>query len=541
MTHQLTRFSYRLIVCACWTALFLAASQSSLAQNCKKLIPAGAGLDDAAVINSCLQQKGFAKLKGGTFLLFSPIVFPRNTQAAPVSGVRLVGRGADVTRLVVQSDCTRPFPFTNDPENPNQYQSAIQVVRSPAAEVSGLELDLTNLRESCGYRSNYMIFINRSPNSRVGEVRVKGSPYGSPTYTSGGANGGGILVVNSEGSTIANNEIKDVGFAFEVGSTSAGYAGITITSSGNSLVQNNRIERVAFGINLANGSVNQGYTGNSSGAMVLNNTIIGAANINCATCSQGRGIKLQACGDGSEPPLQKLTIANNEIVEFGGHMGTIGGSGLDLVCGVQMSTFENNRVIGSGTAEFGLQIRSSYFDIPPNPTHHNTFRLNTFISGRGQVYCGDRCVDVNFTHDGPDQIGMRRNGSDRFSSNNATSMRHETDRGCTDYSDAFFLYLDDRPYVRHNESILLTAVGVRPLSTVTFRFKRAADGVEVATHRSFVANRYCIMNQEYFVVDAVRFPPGEYKIFAEYKDGNSNATIPNEDLGTLVVKPLKGN
>src|SRR5688500_7396633 len=181
MTYDLRRFFYRAVLCA---ALVLAASVGTVAQNCKKLTPAGAGLDDAAVINDCLRTRGFARLKGGTFLLYTPVVFPRNTQAAPVSGLRLTGRGADNTRLVVQSECDRPFPFTGDPDNPDQYQPAIQVVKSPAAELSGFELDLTNLRETCRYRSNYMVLINRSPASRVGEVHIKGSALGTPGYSS---------------------------------------------------------------------------------------------------------------------------------------------------------------------------------------------------------------------------------------------------------------------------------------------------------------------------------------------------------------------
>jgi hypothetical protein len=155
--------------------------------------------------------------------------------------------------------------------------------------------------------------------------------------------------------------------------------------------------------------------------------------------------------------------------------------------------------------------------------------------------CRDACVDVNFTHDGPDQIGIQRNGDDRFSSNNATSMRHETDRDCSERSNPYFLYLSDRTYVRQGEAVLLTALGVRPGSQVTFRFKRASDGVEIATHRSFFANRYCIMNQEYFTFDSFRFPVGDYKIFADYKDGNSDANIANDEIGTVKVKPAKEN
>src|SRR6185295_8350827 len=63
---------------AAMTAFIIAAfSVVARAQNCKKLEPAGPGLDDSARINECLATKGRAKLKAGTFLLFNHIVFPR--------------------------------------------------------------------------------------------------------------------------------------------------------------------------------------------------------------------------------------------------------------------------------------------------------------------------------------------------------------------------------------------------------------------------------------------------------------------------------
>ena len=96
-------------------------------------------------------------------------------------------------------------------------------------------------------------------------------------------------------------------------------------------------------------------------------------------------------------------------------------------------------------------------------------------------------------------------------------------------------------FVRHGERILLTALGVRPNSQVTFKFTRTEDGVEVATHQSASVNRNCIMNQEYVALDTTRFPAGDYKIFAEYKDGNSDAVITKDEIGAIKVKPLKGN
>lgn len=524
--------------CAFVLLLMISPLTSASAQSCKGLSPAGNGQDDSAAINDCLQRKGVAKLTAGTFLLHAPIVFPRGSTEAPVSGARLLGKGRDATRLVVQSACNSLWPLNTE----GQYQSAVQVVKSPEAVVRGLEIDLTNLRQDCGPYGNYMVLVSKSAKTQVSDVRIKGSRFGAEgaTYTTGGANSGGILVVNSEASIISDNEVKDVGFTFENGSLSAGNGAISVASSANTQVTNNLIERVAFGIIVSNGSLQQGYTGDSSGSLISHNTVIGAAKLSCPNCSQGRGVKLQACGDGSEPVLDRLTISNNTVTDFGGHNGSIGGSGLDLVCGVQNSTIDNNRFIGAPTAEFALQIRGSYLS-PPSPSYHNKFTANVFTSGRGQANCGSGCFDVNFTHDGADQIGISRNGANRMGNNVVGSFFAETDRDCEQYSQPFFLYLDGREFVRHGERILLSALGVRPNSQVVFSFIRARDGVEVASHQSASVNRHCIMNQEYVSIDAQRFPAGDYKIFANYKDGNSNAVMNRDEIGTIKVKPSKGN
>ncbi|MFL6216427.1 MAG: hypothetical protein ACJ74J_21260 [Blastocatellia bacterium] len=508
------------------------------AQNCKRLEPAGAGQDDATRINQCLVTKGRAKLTAGTFLLYGPIVFPGG-KTGDVDGIALIGKGVDATRLVPQSDCQNHWPFVAL-TTPGQYQSVIQMVRSPVASVRGVEIDLVNMRRDCGYAGNHAILVNRSPNSQVSQVRVKGSRYGSADYTSGGATWGGVLVVNSENSAVTDNEVTDVGFVKEVNSTSVGCEGIHISNSANAIVQNNRITRVSFGIEIVNGSPSQGYTGDSSGTLVTNNTIIGAANINCLECSQGRAIKLQACSVGGELPLENLTVSDNDASEFGGYNGLQGGSGLDLVCGVRYSVFERNRVIGAATAEFGLQIRSSFLG-PGNPSHHNRFDANLFASGRGQTGCNDQCSDVAFTPDGPDQIGIKRSGSDRAGTNSATTFRYATDRGCTGFSHAFVNYLDGRSFVRQGEQVLLAAANVRPNATITFRFIRSADNQEVARFVSQEAKRNCVMNQEYFVINPTVFTPGVYQVKADYKDGNSDATITDDRLDPIKVKPAPSN
>jgi hypothetical protein len=508
------------------------------AQNCKKLAPAGAGLDDAGRINQCLATKGRAKLKAGTFLLYGPVLFPRDKNGAEVSGVKLEGKGMDSTKLAVMFDCESPRSFVTQ-EAPGRYISPIQAVRSPAAAIINLELDVSRLRRDCGYLGTHQISVNRSPGSEVSGVRIKGSKYGSADYTSGGANGGGILVLNSEASLVTDNEITDVGFMFEVNSLSAGFSGIAVESSANTKVQNNKITRVAFGITVVNGAPELGYTGNSSGTVVTNNQIVGAGNINCPDCSQGRAIKLQACGTGSEPPLENIVVSNNVATEFGGANGSLAGSGLDLVCGVRYSTFDGNTFIGAANAEFGLQIRSSFLS-PVNPTHHNTFSFNRFSSGRGQLPCADHCSDVHFTPDGPDQIGMRRNGNDRSGTNQVTNFRVSSDRGCNDYGHAFYLYLGETGYLKQGEELLLAATGVRPGSTVTFRLVREEDGSEAAVFRSRRVNNNCIMNQELLQIDPALFSPGYYKVFADYQDGNtSNVFITGDLIGTIRVKKNK--
>jgi hypothetical protein len=506
------------------------------AQNCKRLEPAGAGQDDAARINQCLATKGRAKLTAGTFLLYSPIVFPGG-KTTDIDGVLLVGKGMGATRLVPQSDCHNHWPFVIE-QTPGQYQGVIQIGRSPGAAIRGVEIDLVNMRRDCGYIGNNAVIVNRSPGTQVGLVRIKGSRYGEADYTSGGAHWGGVLVVNSDSCAVTDNEIADIGFAKEINGAGVGFEGINVQNSANAIVQNNRITRVAFGIEVVNGSPALGYTGNSSGTVIANNTIIGAANINCPDCSQGRGIKLQACSAGDELPLENLTVRDNDASEFGGANGVQGGSGLDLVCGVRYSIFEKNRIVGAATAEFGLQIRSSFLS-PAHATHHNRFNANFFASGRGQAGCNDQCSDVVFTPDGPDQVGIQRNGADRAGTNTATTFRYATDRGCSDFSHAFVNYLDGRGFVRQGERILLAAASVRPNAAVTFRFVRAADNQEVARFVSQSANRNCVMNQEYLLIDPTVFTPGIYQVKADYKDGNSDVTITDDLLDPIKVKAAK--
>jgi hypothetical protein len=58
----------------------------------------------------------------------------------------------------------------------------------------------------------------------------------------------------------------------------------------------------------------------------------------------------------------------------------------------------------------------------------------------------------------------------------------------------------------------------------------------VAALTGQAANRNCVMNQEVFRIDTAFFVPGFYRVVADYKDGNSNATISGDVLKQLRVK-----
>jgi hypothetical protein len=396
----------------------------------------------------------------------------------------------------------------------------ISVIRAPQAKLSNFRLNLRKVRRDCGHLGNYAILVQSSDRTEVSAVSITGSPFGDPSFSTGGANTGGINLLNSRNGRIRNNEITDVRFMVENGGNSAGQAGIQLDNSANTTIEANTIRRVSFGISINNKTAAAGFVGDSSNTTVTGNTIIGAANINCPECSPGRALKLTACGDGSESPLRSITVRYNTASEFGGANGRQGGSGLDLVCGVQFSTFEENQFTGAATAEFGLQIRGSFNSAPSRQTatHHNTFNRNTFRAGNCST-----CADVNFTADGPDQIGLRRN----FKGTNLyTTVRERgTGSNCGDFSHAFFAYPSGQNFITPGQSLFLATAGVRPGSQVVFRFRKASGGADVATFVSPGANGNCVMNQASFVLDAARFSPGLYTIFTDYSDGNSTAAI----------------
>jgi hypothetical protein len=195
-----------------------------------------------------------------------------------------------------------------------------------------------------------------------------------------------------------------------------------------SVVYGNTITRVAFGIEVNNQNA-AGYKGDGSGTRVTSNVITGAAKIaDCPNCSQGRAIKLQACGTVDVPPrpvedvspLRGLVVSNNQAHDFGGknqnNQLTFDGSGLDLICGIQDGVFIDNWIDGSDSAaQFGLQIRDGFLPSLPaglsQKNIDNIFHHNFFRSGSLTLPCGDslkNCADVHFEAGVPDQIGLTK-------------------------------------------------------------------------------------------------------------------------------------
>lgn len=63
----------------------------------------------------------------------------------------------------------------------------------------------------------------------------------------------------------------------------------------------------------------------------------------------------------------------------------------------------------------------------------------------------------------------------------------------------------------------------------------------MATFVSPGANGNCVLNEAAFVLDAARFSPGLYTIFADYSDGNSTAAIFDDPIAIngIEVKPMQ--
>jgi hypothetical protein len=529
------RASGRLALILLAAMLLVTGARPARAQNCAALTPGAGGLDDAVTINNCLATVGYARLSASTsatpFRIFQPISFPRN-----VPGVQLTGAGNNDSGSVIQPQytCGQISPFVNG----NQYQPVIQALQAPSAVLSNFQLDLRQLRKSCGILGNYAIRVGSSRldsavRAQVTNLRIIGSRFSDPAYTTGWANGGGLLIINSSDVVVQGNIIRDLGFTTEIGGQSVSNSGIQVANCARARVQSNTITRVSFPLEVINGSPSQGYVGDASNTVISGNTLTGAAGINCPDCSAGRALKIQACGVGDERPLMGLSVTSNTLSNWGGpNQGAVVPSGLDLICGVQYSRFTGNSVIGDAQASYGLEIRSS-FQSPQLATHHNVFDNNTF---RAATCSG--CFDVFFEDDGPDQgrslagtpsIGRAVKGTNLYST---TGFR--VNRGCNQYAHAFFDYPPGQTFVKRGQSITVAAAGVRPSSSasVTYTFK-APGGNTVLTQSFPGGNNNCVMNQQQVYIDPTRFvAPGSYRVFATYSDGNSKAVIQNDFIGT---------
>jgi len=508
------------------------------AQNCSALVPGAGGTDDAATINNCLSTQGFATLTANTgsnpFRLYQPIIVPAGT------GRQLTGAGNTDSGSVLQAQysCGQSSAFVVS----GQYQYVIQALKTPNVVISNFKLDLSQLRKSCGNQGNYAIRVGASTldsaaGARVTGVRIVGSRYGDVDYTTGWVHGGGLLIINSSNVVVSNNIVKDLGYTNAIGGTSAGYAGIQVANCANALVENNTITRVSFPLQVINGSPSQGYRGDSSGTIVRNNTLTGAAGINCSDCTAGRALKIQTCGVGDELPLRNLSVTGNTASNWGGPtQAIVVPSGLDLICGVQYGTFTGNSFIGDNQASYALEIRSS-FQSPQSATHHNQFDNNTFQAGA----CSG-CFDVFFEDDGPDQgrglsgtpsVGRKVQGTNVYD-----SVNYRVNRDCNQYAHAWWVYPAGQTFINRGQSLIVAAAGIRPdtTQTVTFTFKNAA-GTTVLTRTFSGGNGNCVMNQQTVVIDSISFSaPGLYQVTATYSDGNSNAVITNDPIGSIDVR-----
>jgi hypothetical protein len=245
-------------------------------------------------------------------------------------------------------------------------------------------------------------------------------------------------------------------------------------------------------------------------------------------------LKIQACGVGDELPLRNLTVTNNTGSNWGGpNQGSVVPSGLDLICGVQYGTFTGNNFTGDSMSSYGLEIRSS-FQSPQNASHHNVFNNNTFFAGG----CNG-CKDVFFEDDGPDQgsgtiSGIPSIGRAVHGTNTYNTTGYRVNRGCSQFAHAWWDYPAGQTFVNRGQSITVGAAGIRPDSAYTVTLNITDPNGNVVLLRTFSGgNGNCVMNQQPVLIDPSAFvAPGLYKVLATYYDGNSNAQIVNDWIGT---------
>ena len=508
---------------------FGASGDQPLSGGWCNVYPSGdvTGLTDSNNVSDVLDASHCATLIAGTFYINRPVALSGNNPS-------LIGAGRVVTTVIPAYSCGQQSDFVVG----GVYQPVVQARHSPSTTISDFTLDLKNLRKSCGNEGNYAILVgaaqNPSPGSRVTNLRIVGSPFGTPGYTTGWADGGGLQILNSENCVVSNNLIEDVGYTAPPGG-SPGFHGIDIRNSHQALVQNNSLTHVSFGINVGNGSPQAGYHGDSSSSTISGNTIVGPASVGCPDCSSGRAMKLEACEtDGL--PLKYLVYTNNTATDWGGsNQGDIVPSGLHLECGVQYSTFTGNSFVGDSHASRGLVIRSSFNGTPPKvATHHNVFNFNTFFAGN----CTN-CFDVILESDGPDQGSGTLSGTPSIGrgiagTNTLGEIEPSTSGPCAQFAHAWWDYPSGQNFVNRGQSITVAAAGIRPAIgfPIVFVFKDQ-NGNAVLAQAYGGGNGNCVFNAQSIQISSGVFSPGLYKVYATYYDGNSTIQIIDDWIGTL--------
>src|SRR6185295_11631043 len=439
--------------------------------DCGALAPKAAGEANRTAILECLTNEKCkcAHLMAGTFKLDKPLVVTKK-QDNNLTGLTLFGEGAAQTTLRTPGDTCNAINWTrtNAPNAPST--------------IASLTVDLSACSKNDGA---FAVLLNNTAGTKQQGVATATVRNVAIRGALGGSQGGG---------SAGGNEIADLGYRIPSG-TSNGTGGIRVNNS-RAQIECNVLTNVAFALELSNGA----QVGDGSGSAIVNNRIVGAANVpgctDAASCSQGRGIKLQACDDVPHAPLRDLAVSGNCASGYGGKTGgdrRFGdGSGLDLICGVQYSSFTCNEFDGNGSgAQYGLQVRGStplqngsqFTQSVTSPSHHNRFANNRFSAGRnGGSLCRD-CYDVHFIEDASEQDGA---GSGGLSNGNlangggcsSTNCLFAGNRPCGVPPQAGFQLPAGASGVALGQSITLTAAGVRPSSAVTYSFHSLSGGAD---------------------------------------------------------------